>query len=896
MPPARCRQNSVIPTLRQMTASESLGYGDLVNLPSQPETSDRVQELRRRVETASDLFFSDRSTARSMAESALAENISDDKIVAAQAHRVLARCSFATSASNEAIEHADLAVAAAESSRDRAVLGQALLTRIAMAAGAGRHHEALADADRAESLLDSDQLVRLAIQRGSVLAMGLSNIDDAIAVLDRAMLEHPTMGQLEEAVLRMNRGSLLRRRGDLERADVDLERSHALYAELGHHEAAAEALLHRALVAARRGDHPTVFEIHQTVLRDDMLARSDPRLALDVSECLMIAGLHREAERYATFAIERTSDEVSEHALETGLHAARVQLLAGHHERAIETSDHVRRRAQDLGNRTLEYLADLLILTAKGLPGSADVERVSGLADRLDEAGLRDDALDARIMAAHRAIGLGQNQLALSIIAPAVEPTSAIRGRHALGRARIRHARALQLVALGRPGAARQQLAFALRDVEQTRSATEASDLRAAASDRAPHIAALGLRLAIEARVPRSTLEWAERARAASLRLAGRPSVEHDELRDQLDELRLLDGRDTIAVDRLERQISRRARSGRSSAPAASSRSAGDLCRIVGPNRTLIEFIELDGQLSACVIDRARASVVDLRVGVDDLEETVGKLLFGLRRMSTRLGSAAEAASLMVAELARRLDRQLFSRLGLAGSEIIIVPTGPLHHLPWAVLPTLSERPFVVAPSAHVWCDATGRQHSGEGAVIATGPGLPEAEGEAREIMQIWGNAAQLRLRATSSAARDSLPGSSIAHVVCHGRFRIDSPQFSALELSDGPFTVFDLEGIGDLPSLVVLSACNLGSVDVKVGDDLLGFPAALFARGVNTLVAALLPVEDAATRALMVHLHRQLAAGTTPAQALRDARRAVGGLGPSHAAAAASFQCFGAG
>jgi len=140
------------------------------------------------------------------------------------------------------------------------------------------------------------------------------------------------------------------------------------------------------------------------------------------------------------------------------------------------------------------------------------------------------------------------------------------------------------------------------------------------------------------------------------------------------------------------------------------------------------------------------------------------------------------------------------------------------------------------------------------------------------------------------------LPGAAIAHLVCHGRFRIDSPQFSALELSDGPFTVFDLEGLDDLPPLVVLSACNLGSVDVKVGDDLLGFPAALFARGVSTLVAALLPVEDVATRALMVRLHQQLVAGIPPARALRNARLAVRDLGPSHAAVAASFLCFGAG
>jgi hypothetical protein len=45
-----------------------------------------------------------------------------------------------------------------------------------------------------------------------------------------------------------------------------------------------------------------------------------------------------------------------------------------------------------------------------------------------------------------------------------------------------------------------------------------------------------------------------------------------------------------------------------------------------------------------------------------------------------------------------------------------------------------------------------------------------------------------------------------------------------------------------------------------------------------------------------MVRLHEGLAAGVSPAVAVRDSRVAVSGLGSNHAAAAASFQCFGAG
>ncbi len=210
-------------------------------------------------------------------------------------------------------------------------------------------------------------------------------------------------------------------------------------------------------------------------------------------------------------------------------------------------------------------------------------------------------------------------------------------------------------------------------------------------------------------------------------------------------------------------------------------------------------------------------------------------------------------------------------------------------------MPQLVHQPFVIAPSAHVWCEASSRGRWGDGLLATVGPDLVAADDEAAAVARAWGSRRK-PVRGTADLMRERLPGTAVAHFCCHGRLRTDSPQFSALELHDGPFTVFDLEGIDRLPPVMVLSACSLGSVDVHVGDDLLGFPAALFARGVATLIAAVLPVEDGAARDLMVDVHRGLAAGTGAAEALRDARVSAASAGGAHAAAAASFLCFGAG
>ena len=100
--------------------------------------------------------------------------------------------------------------------------------------------------------------------------------------------------------------------------------------------------------------------------------------------------------------------------------------------------------------------------------------------------------------------------------------------------------------------------------------------------------------------------------------------------------------------------------------------------------------------------------------------------------------------------------------------------------------------------------------------------------------------------------------------------------------LADGPLTVYDLEGLRRAPHTLILSACESGLSDVRPGDELMGLAAALFSLGMGTLVAAVTPVPDAATRPLMLALHAAMRSGTPPAEALA-------------AQAAVSFTCFGA-
>ena len=76
-----------------------------------------------------------------------------------------------------------------------------------------------------------------------------------------------------------------------------------------------------------------------------------------------------------------------------------------------------------------------------------------------------------------------------------------------------------------------------------------------------------------------------------------------------------------------------------------------------------------------------------------------------------------------------------------------------------------------------------------------------------------------------------------------------------------------------------MLSSCESGLSAVSAGDELMGFTAAVFALGTQTVIAAVVPVPDETTKGLMLALDDELSTGTPPAQALvqrarRDRRR----------------------
>jgi CHAT domain-containing protein len=273
------------------------------------------------------------------------------------------------------------------------------------------------------------------------------------------------------------------------------------------------------------------------------------------------------------------------------------------------------------------------------------------------------------------------------------------------------------------------------------------------------------------------------------------------------------------------------------------------------------------------------------------LEAAVGALgtlglAFGTARGRAVIRRAAEDAG-------RRLDELLLRPLNLDGRPLVIVPTAGLHAMPWGLLPSLTKQTVRVAPSAAVWLRAAKARENPDGATMfAAGPGLSAARSE---VSAIAGTQALTGEQATVAAVLNGLDGAKLAHIAAHGRLRTDNPLLSALELADGPLTVYDLERLGRAPETVILPACQSGVSAVRAGDEVLGLVAALLALGTRTVLATVVAVSDVDTKPIMMALHDKLREGATPADAMAAARAAADQDNDGAVAAAASFVCFGA-
>ena len=110
-----------------------------------------------------------------------------------------------------------------------------------------------------------------------------------------------------------------------------------------------------------------------------------------------------------------------------------------------------------------------------------------------------------------------------------------------------------------------------------------------------------------------------------------------------------------------------------------------------------------------------------------------------------------------------------------------------------------------------------------------------------------------------------------VLHLAGHGRHTRENPLFSAIELDDGPWFGYDIDRLERVPTTVVLSACELGRVSVRSGEESIGMSAAWLHAGARTVLSSPVLIADDVACDAMAGWHARVARGVAPADALAE-------------------------
>lgn len=357
--------------------------------------------------------------------------------------------------------------------------------------------------------------------------------------------------------------------------------------------------------------------------------------------------------------------------------------------------------------------------------------------------------------------------------------------------------------------------------------------------------------------------------------------AERDRARSLLDRLGPLNQRQRSAVLQ------------RSSEPL----SAREIRQRLPAGVALIEYALVEDQLLAWVVRRDGFSMTRIPVQPSSLDALV-------KSLPTELARSSFTASARLYDL---LIRPVLPRIA-PNDQIVFIPDGVLHAVPFAALLDLSTRRHLfqdyvlaVAPSATFYVEALDRdcalRSDQAPTVLAVGNpafnpkfaptllSLPDSEVEAAQLANLFpGSETLTGSGATQEAILSAASRHEIVHFGGHATVNRDFPLLSHLLLApedqddSGLLYAHELyrTRLGNV-RLAVLAACRTASGPIQ-GEGVQSLARAFLAAGVPGVVASLWDVEDAASARFVQHFYQHLRQGDHPPVALRRAQLSMFG------------------
>ena len=234
------------------------------------------------------------------------------------------------------------------------------------------------------------------------------------------------------------------------------------------------------------------------------------------------------------------------------------------------------------------------------------------------------------------------------------------------------------------------------------------------------------------------------------------------------------------------------------------------------------------------------------------------------------------------------------------GSNVIVVPDGALHQLAFETLVVPSPQPhywiedvaLAAAPSLRV-LQGDGRQPARKpklllmGDPVLTGQEfapLPNVKKEIAAVEEEFPAADRVMFTGASAVpgeyAKASPANFTCIHFATHATANLESPLNSAIILShQGESFKLYARDVADVPltaDWVTISACTSAGAKAYSGEGLMGFAWAFLQAGAKNVIASLWDVDDARSVDIMRRLYAGMAAGQSPARALRSAKLAM--------------------
>jgi len=769
--------------------------------------------------------------------------------------------------------------------------------------------------DRAMPLTDLDYRGVL-LQQRALMLYRVGQFDDALKYFDAAV---PQLTEPQHAAVLcrtlLNRAALYYRTGRITASRDDLAQCGMLAQQHGLELLAAKALHGRGVCDQLVGDLPTALAAFDAA---EPLYRAHgpgflPVLTAARAGALLTAGLASEAGRNLDEAIEAfRRQRLTQEQAEAELLRSWAALGSGEHDAAASWARRAERRFRRRGNHAWAELAALMRLRAD-LPDTRSPVALAGratrLAGRLRDVGLSSDAEMADLLSVRALVAAGRAGPAQRRMSAIPRSRSTVSPELLLTR---RMARAELARAQGRPRQAFAQIRQGLSILHGWRSRVGSLELQVGIAALGRDLATAGLDMAFDRGPPAEIFAWSERSRAQAFRVPPVHPPADPDIAEALAELRQL--RDMMRSAELERRREPGAwarcaelerviqeRSWRLAGPGHSAPEAGlaeIAAELSASGHLMVSFLARHGRLHALLVHEGTVRLVALGDhGV--VEEAATRLLTDLDALAGR-SLPAPLEAVIRGSVQRQLDILTdeviaVMRAELADHDLVIVPTMALSSLPWGLLPDLRGRSVTVSASASAWLSArrskppaADRPRSNSAPLLVAGPDLAYAETEIAEIAKVRPGSRLLSgARATVAATLHGLDGAPVAHLAAHGHHERENVLFSRLDLADGPLMAYDIQQLAAAPRQVTLSACDVGRTEVRAGDEILGFTAALLYAGTSSVVSSVARVTHHAAAAVMTGYYRAVAGGAEPARALAAA---------SLADPLAPFVCFGAG